>query len=149
MNQDVNPQRRGIFLSLLTFPLLGSLARTLGANRIDGAARDKKYLLNECHIAGFCYYEGVELIEDLRTGDRLILRPEPQNPHDEFAVEVYRGQHKLGYLPRTENAHVSRLLRQGAAVYAELADVDASLYFEEIAIRVWLEDCGHPRTAGV
>ncbi|MBI4467783.1 MAG: HIRAN domain-containing protein [Acidobacteria bacterium] len=149
MNQDVNPQRRSLFRSLLTLPLLGSVARTLGADRIDGTATGRNLLLNECHIAGFCYYEGVKLIEELRTGDRLTLRPEPHNPHDEFAVEVYRGQRKLGYLPRTENAHVSRLLRQGATVYAELADINTSLYFEEIAIRVWLEASGHPCTAGV
>ncbi|MDO3377548.1 HIRAN domain-containing protein [Geoalkalibacter halelectricus] len=38
----------------------------------------------------------------------------PDNPHDDYAVRIeWRGV-KLGYVPRSDNKHLSRLLRQGA-----------------------------------
>ena len=33
-------------------------------------------------------------------GTRLALRPEPDNPHDGFAVEIHHGPAKLDYVPR-------------------------------------------------
>ena len=35
----------------------------------------------------------------LRTGDRLDLVPEPENPHDEYAVAVRHDGRHLGYIP--------------------------------------------------
>ncbi|MFP3870970.1 MAG: HIRAN domain-containing protein [Syntrophobacteria bacterium] len=50
----------------------------------------------------------------LQAGERLALTPEPDNPYDRFAVEIHWRSVKMGYVPRSDNRHISRLLRQGA-----------------------------------
>ncbi len=82
------------------------------------------YLLNRFHIAGFPFYHGMGVIRGIREGDLLQLVAEPTSPHDRYAVEVYRGRHKLGYVPRSDNRHISRLLRQGARLRCEVIEAD-------------------------
>jgi hypothetical protein len=75
----------------------------------------------------------------IQAGDPLRLVAEPTNPHDEFAVEIWRGEHQLGYVPRSDNRHLSRLLRQGATLAGEVweADPDATVW-EMVRARVYL-----------
>ena len=79
--------------------------------------------LGRFSIAGFRYYEGLEQVASMRTGEALALRPEPTNPYDECAIEIYRGQAKLGYVPRKENAAIFRLLQQNAPVTCRVTAV--------------------------
>ena len=74
-------------------------------------------------IAGFRYYEGLQQVAGIRAGEALALRPEPTNPYDERAVEIYRDQAKLGYVPRQENAAIFRLLLQQAPVTCRVTSV--------------------------
>jgi hypothetical protein len=56
-------------------------------------------------IAGFNNYDGApnELM-GMRPQTRLVLKPEPTNPHDPNAIEVYSTAGvKLGYIPRVDN----------------------------------------------
>ncbi len=72
-------------------------------------------------LAGFRYYAGEDLWQEMREGDRLTLIREADNPHDAKAVRVeWRGQ-KLGYLPRAENAAVAAAMDAGEAVDARIA----------------------------
>ncbi|MCA1743091.1 MAG: HIRAN domain-containing protein, partial [Desulfovibrionales bacterium] len=41
---------------------------------------------------------------DLKPGQTLKLKREPQNPHDSKAIEVFTSSgQKLGYVPRSHN----------------------------------------------
>ena len=61
-------------------------------------------LVQSSPLAGFRYHAAAEVWQELRVGDQLELRREPDNPHDANAVSVgWRGR-KLGYVPRRENA---------------------------------------------
>ena len=72
-------------------------------------------------LAGFRYYAGEDLWQEMREGDRLTLIREADNPHDAKAVRVeWRGK-KLGYLPRAENAAVAAAMDSGEAVDARIA----------------------------
>ncbi|WP_198246346.1 HIRAN domain-containing protein [methane-oxidizing endosymbiont of Gigantopelta aegis] len=74
-----------------------------------------------CSIAGTRYYHYPELEPDFNNGDRLHLQAEPDNEHDPRAVEVLTGTgHKLGYLPRHQNARVAAWLKRGLPVQATL-----------------------------
>ena len=95
---------------LLALPMTGR------ASRLPAPQPSCRFRLERFHIAGFRYYEGLDVLTRLRPGDPLTLRAEPDNPHDPRAVEVYFGRHKLGYVPRRKNAPLCRLLLQGAAV---------------------------------
>jgi hypothetical protein len=64
-------------------------------------------------IAGFAYYDGVNIFNELEVGDKLLLVAEPDNEFDPFAVAVYYRGCKLGYIPRDKNERVSELLMAG------------------------------------
>ena len=104
--------------------LLGLSSAALATRREPATARaERHYLLNRFHIAGFCYHEGLSIVADLSVGQELQLRAEPDNPHDRYAVALQVGDRMLGYVPRTDNRHLSRLLRQNAPLYARVVDV--------------------------
>jgi hypothetical protein len=89
----------------------------------------RRYVLNRFTVAGLAYYEGPDLVggkdgQPLTVGTRLNLTAEPDNPHDPYAVIIECHGHKIGYVPRSDNHHLSRLLRQGAALECHAIDVD-------------------------
>lgn len=64
------------------------------------------------YIVGSQYRVGArEAIKELRKGEELSLRREPENPHDRNAVAVYDvcGQH-LGYVPRQDAPAVAKVM---------------------------------------
>ncbi len=65
------------------------------------------------HIAGFSYYEGVLAFEELKVGGLLTLKQDPNNNYDKYAVEIYHKKHKLGFIPRTDNKQIAKLLMTG------------------------------------
>ena len=69
--------------------------------------------LLDCHIAGFTYYDGLDVIERLKLGTAVNLKPEPENPHDPYAVAIYFEGKKIGYIPQAKNSPVSNLLYFG------------------------------------
>jgi hypothetical protein len=69
--------------------------------------------LLDCHIAGFNYYDGLDVMEKLKLGTPVSLKVEPENPYDPNAVAVYFEQTKLGYVPQAKNSAVSNLLYFG------------------------------------
>ncbi|HMM47340.1 MAG TPA: HIRAN domain-containing protein [Thiobacillaceae bacterium] len=77
-------------------------------------------LLQDSPLAGFQYHAGKTLWPQLRVGDALTLVREPDNPHDVRAVRVEWRGHKLGYVPRRENADVARLMDRGQTLEARI-----------------------------
>lgn len=78
-------------------------------------------LLQDSPLAGFQYHAGKSVWSRLRVGDALTLTREPDNPHDARAVRVDWRGHKLGYVPRRENADVARLLDNGQVLAARIS----------------------------
>jgi hypothetical protein len=64
-------------------------------------------------IAGFSYYDGPIAFSELKIGTELQLVPEFNNPYDPKAVIIQYKEYKLGYVPRGENDHISKLLEMG------------------------------------
>ena len=69
--------------------------------------------LLDCHLAGFTYYDGLDVIESLKLGTPVTLISEPENPHDADAVAIYFRETKLGYIPQAKNSFISNLLYFG------------------------------------
>lgn len=78
-------------------------------------------LLQDSPLAGFQYHAGKKLWEEMKVGDALALVREPDNPHDARAVRVDWRGHKLGYVPRRENADIARLMDRGAKLEARIS----------------------------
>ncbi|MFO7543575.1 MAG: HIRAN domain-containing protein [Thiobacillus sp.] len=77
-------------------------------------------LLQDSPLAGFQYHAGKALWPQLRVGDTLILIREPDNAHDAKAVRVEWQGHKIGYVPRRENADVARFMDDGHPLAARI-----------------------------
>lgn len=117
---------RRYFLKWLAILPFAPMALRAEAKPSEGTpkALPAAYLLNVFSVAGFQYHEGQKVLRRLRTGEPLTLKAEPENPHDEFAVRIERRGAMLGYVPRSDNRHISRLLRQGAKLTCRIVEAD-------------------------
>lgn len=73
----------------------------------------KKIHLANFHIAGFGFWEGCEAFEHLKIGTKLDLVRETDNAFDPYAVAIYYGEYKLGFIPRGKNHDISKYLDMG------------------------------------
>lgn len=86
-------------------------------------AAEARIIVQQSPLAGFQYYDGKVLWDNMRIGDTLSLVREPQNPHDGNAVRVeWKGQ-PLGYVPRRNNSDVARQMDRGAPVQARIVNL--------------------------
>jgi len=88
-------------------------------------ATTARIVIQDSPLAGFKYYEGKELWDQLKVGDALHLVREPANPHDANAVRVEWKDRMLGYVPRRDNAHLARQMDRGAAIEARITGLQA------------------------
>lgn len=96
--------------------------------------------LDSLYIAGFQYYQGVKQEAYLKENDPILLKRQTENAYDYFAVEVYRENRKLGYLPRTDNKIIARMMDQGVEVKAKISSINPEAHpFRRVKIRVYLE----------
>lgn len=100
-------------LSLLTLTKK-SAAATIPSSR--------KILLQTSPVAGFQFYDGDLLWNDLHPNDPLQLVPEPENSHDNQAVKVIWNDTQLGYVPRQDNTAISQMLNRRQMLVAGLAN---------------------------
>lgn len=70
-------------------------------------------LFKETEIKGTEYISNQHIFYKFEENDILTLKAEPSNKHDEYAVAVYFGDNKVGYLPRRDNKEISLLLQSG------------------------------------
>lgn len=102
----------------------GFLALFIPKNTI-ASEKKKRYFLTKFYIAGFYYYDGETVIDKLNKGDELLIVPEPSNPYDKRALEIFtRNNIKLGYVPRSENPIPSRLMRQNARIIGTIDKIN-------------------------
>jgi hypothetical protein len=71
------------------------------------------YFFKSFYIAGFSYYEGAFVFDELKIGTKLEIALDDSNEYDKNAVQIsYKGK-KLGYIPRETNQEVATLLQAG------------------------------------
>lgn len=99
----------------------------------------KSAFLDSFHLAGFTYYDGLKAFGKLKVGKKLKLKPEPNNPYDENAIEIYYKKIKLGYVPRNHNKTLSKFLNFGYKdiFEARIASINPSEH-SEYQIRISL-----------
>lgn len=135
-------QRRRFLASLAgALALLGSAPQEIGAAAISPLRRRGLLHLQDCRIAGSQHYDCDAVLPNLRIGDALHLHRQADNPHDSRAIEVFWRDHKLGYLPRLDNAAAASLLDRAHALRAEIIGIDdPDEEWEPVRLRVWVND---------
>ncbi|SDD84466.1 HIRAN domain-containing protein [Niabella drilacis] len=84
------------------------------------------------NIAGFTYWDGALAFEQLKPGVALTLKLEADNKYDPQAVALYYETIKLGYVPKTNNTIIYKLLKLGwNGFMAVVQRVDATEHPEQ------------------
>ena len=94
------------------------LAPGIGAAGTHAAVR---LMVQSSPLAGFRYHAASRVWDELALGDALELAREPDNPYDPNAVSVSWRGHKLGYVPRRENAALAWALERGERLRARIS----------------------------
>ena len=98
-------------------------------------------MLARMHVAGTHYYEAKEVAEGLSSGERFGLRREPDNVHDEFAIEVLTTEgRKLGYIPRRYNEIPARLMDAGKRLFVRMESLERRGGWLEIQLSLHMQD---------
>ena len=92
-------------------------------------------------LAGFQYYAGKQVWDELKIGDALTLIREPDNAYDPQAIRVeWRGA-KLGYVPRAGNETIAKFLDRGAKVSGRIVNLHAGRsHWQRILFEVLVEE---------
>lgn len=120
------------------FRLAATIALSLALQ--PACAAEAHIIVQQSPLAGFQYYDGKVLWDNMRVGDALTLVREPQNPHDSNAVRVeWKGQ-PLGYVPRRDNRDVARQMDRGVAVQARIVNLkDARNPWQRVEFEIFVE----------
>ena len=126
--------RKEFFKKLFLLPFLPFAIKKSLSTKLPS----KTLMQSNIFVAGFAYYQGGTCINALKKGDKLFLKAEPKNPHDQNAVEVYYKNIKLGYIPRYENETTSRFLQQNYTLIAEVEKVRPYAdSWEKVSFNIW------------
>ena len=93
----------------------------LASAQLGAQSSEVRMLVQSSPLAGFQYYQGRQLWDEIKVGDALALVRESDNPHDRNAVRVEWQGHKLGYVPRRENQAVAQHMDRGGRVEARVS----------------------------
>ncbi len=89
-------------------------------------------------VRGTKYYDAKALVHEgrLRAGTPLLLKHQPDNPHDGNAVQVIEAEtgRMLGHLPREHAMLVGNRLRRGQITHVRVSSVERMTLYPKIRI---------------
>jgi len=118
-------------------PLLAALAKggSLGINVFS-----KDILVLECIVAGTSFRKLTNVEPDLNAEVKLEVKREKDNKYDEYAIALYFGKTKVGFIPRDKNEVIARLLDAGKNFFATIHAKEWEGNWLRIEIKVYLKD---------
>lgn len=92
-------------------------------------------------IAGLHHHQADSVINMLKEGLPLVLKREPESPHDSFAIEVVTETGvKLGYIPRANNHIPARLMDAGKYLSGRVIEVKKQGGCLEIRVGMYMQN---------
>ena len=123
--------KEGNMLTLMVEKPFGELIKPL-SNEI---------LLFDSYVAGTSYIEDETILEEIKEGDKLTLKREPDNRFDDNAILVFdEKSRKLGYIPEKDNIVFARLMDAGKYLTAKVVDSVSKGFFKQIKISIYPVD---------
>ena len=120
-------------------PELLALLGSGGSGGIQPFAREI-FVLNE-FVAGTTYCENLEdVIDQVTPGTVLKLRRDPGNEVDEFAIGIYIGTTRIGWVPMKENLVIARLMDAGKAFTCKVVKVQCLGSWWRINVSIYMID---------
>ena len=103
---------------------------------------ERDIFLLDTHVAGTTHIEGIDELElYLKSGDRLNLFREPDNPYDEFAILIKTMDGvKIGYIPQKDNIIFARLMDAGKLFFFFFTEKEKKGNWLRIKIQVFMHE---------
>ena len=131
----------------------GAIA-AIGAGGIIGAAsaagaplsvpvpfQNRIVLIEDTRVAGTTHIRGIDgIVEGLEIGMDLRLEREPGNLADCWAIRVYAGDDRIGFVPADCNEILARLMDGGKALSAKLIGQEKLGNWNKLHMEVSLDD---------
>ncbi len=96
-----------------------------------------KKIYKSFKVAGIDYYEALFVINKIKVGDKLKLKLDQNNIYDENAIEIYYKKRKIGYVPKSENYSIARIMQSGWNIFrAFIQKIDKENLEIQVAIFV-------------
>ena len=81
-------------------------------------------------------FQGVKL--QIAIGQELMLKREVTNIYDSFAVAVFYGTEKLGYLTAYENIVIANLLEQGVRLNGFVSKLNNNDIYQAVSVEIYV-----------
>lgn len=92
------------------------------------------------YIKGTEHYKYSKVSHKIKEGDELILIREPDNHQDAFAIQVFYGSDKIGYIAAFENIVLANMLDAGVELNAFVSmRTDRYQVYNSIALEVFAD----------
>ena len=131
-----------------------SALATIGASGIMSAAnaagtplavpipfQNKIVLIEDTRVAGTTHVHGIDaIVEKLEVGADLRLEREPSNLADSWAIRVYAGDDRIGFVPADCNEVLARLMDGGKSLSAQLTGKEKLGTWNKLHMEVSLDD---------
>lgn len=110
-----------------------------GGTGIQPFAREI-FVLNE-YVAGTTFCENIEdVIDQVVPGASLKLRRDPDNEVDEYAIGIYLGTTRVGWVPMKDNLVIARLMDAGKAFTCKVVKVSNLGTWHRINVSIYMID---------
>lgn len=112
------------------------------AKKDDARTEKPAIFLVECRLAGTSHVDGIERkMASVTSEARLGLKREKANAWDSDAIAVLNpANERVGYVPQTDNAILSRLMDGGKTLFARLVSKKTENRYFKVTIGIYLED---------
>ena len=101
----------------------------------------KEVFLISTFVAGTTHVKDRSVFEEIKEGDKLILKRQPDNRFDELAIPVLaQSGKKLGYVPERDNPVLARLMDAGKKLTATIESISVKGQYYSICIGISLVD---------
>lgn len=120
---------------------LGSIASTLIGLPLGTQAHTKPKLrsIYKGSIAGYFYSPAGKANFLPQPQEKLKIQREANNRYDHYAMALYAGSIKLGYISRADNRTLAKLMDAGYNLVATVSKVDTHNGRLQPDIRFWIE----------
>ena len=103
--------------------------------------QSKIVLIEDTRIAGTTHVHGIDaIVAKLEDGEDLRLERDPGNMADAWAIRVYAGDNRVGYVPADCNEVLARLMDGGKALSARLTSKEKLGTWNKLHMEVSLDD---------
>lgn len=121
-------------------PLNDKLLALIGTGGINSLGLPKREIfLLDIIVAGTTHVDNIhELKEQIVPGTLLKMVRRPKNIYDEKAIALFMGADQIGYVPRTLNLIISRLMDAGKEFYAKVKEVTERGEWVRIEAKIYM-----------